>query len=129
MRNRGSTIIIEQHKVCLIKRVKNSELYYVFPGGGIEKNEAPREAAKREAFEELGIHVSIGDLLDTVTFHGTQYFFLAEIVGGTFGTGQAIEFTKKHNGLYEPVWVNIETLSNLDVRPKEMAQKIVNMYI
>ncbi|KGX90791.1 NUDIX hydrolase [Pontibacillus marinus] len=129
MRHRGSVIIIEEGKVCLIKRVKNSEVYYVFPGGGIEEGETPREAAKREAFEELGVHVSIEDLLDTVSFHGTQYFFSAEIIGGAFGTGHAIEFTKNNNGLYEPMWLNIEALCNLDVRPKEMAQKIVNMYI
>jgi len=129
MRNRGSTIIIEQNKVCLIKRVKRSEVYYVFPGGGIEGGETPRETAKREAFEELGVHVSIGELLETVSFHGTQYFFCAEIIGGSFGTGHAIEFTQNHNGLYEPIWVGIEALSSLDVRPKEMTQKILNMYI
>ncbi len=36
---------------------------WVIPGGMVENNESPREAAKREAQEEIGLDVTIGRLL------------------------------------------------------------------
>lgn len=37
MRDRASVVIIENQKVALIKRINAGAVYYVFPGGGIEK--------------------------------------------------------------------------------------------
>ena len=53
-RNRGAAIIVQEGKIALIKRIREDETYYVFPGGGIEEGETPEEATKREIFEELG---------------------------------------------------------------------------
>lgn len=61
MRDRGSLIIIENGKVALIRRIRDGSVYYVFPGGGIVKGETPKEGAKREAFEELGVEVRINN--------------------------------------------------------------------
>lgn len=88
MRDRGSVVLVENKKVGLIKRVREGITYYVFPGGGIEEGETPEIAAKREAFEELGVKVNIKECIAKVVFNGTQYFFLAEIDEGTFGTGK-----------------------------------------
>lgn len=54
MRNRGVAIIVQDGKIALIKRVRDDEVYYVFPGGGIEEGETSEEATKREIYEELG---------------------------------------------------------------------------
>ncbi|WP_264988798.1 NUDIX domain-containing protein [Lysinibacillus piscis] len=51
MRVRSTVIIIQEHKVAVIKRIRGNSLYYVFPGGGIEAGEIAEEAAKRENFE------------------------------------------------------------------------------
>ncbi len=56
-RNRGAAIIVQEGKIALIKRIREDETYYVFPGGGIEEGETPEEATKREIFEELGVHI------------------------------------------------------------------------
>ena len=95
MRNRGSSVIIENDKVALIKRVRDGQEYYVFPGGGIENGESPEQAAIRETFEELGVHISIKDSLGIVNYIGIQYFFVAEVIGGTFGTGEGEEFRNR----------------------------------
>ena len=54
IRNRGAAIIVQEGKIALIKRIREEETYYVFPGGGIEEGETPEEAMKREVYEELG---------------------------------------------------------------------------
>ena len=54
IRNRGAAIIVQKGKIALIKRIREDETYYVFPGGGIEEGETPEEATRREIFEELG---------------------------------------------------------------------------
>jgi 8-oxo-dGTP diphosphatase len=93
LRNRGSVILIENSKVVLIRRVREGQIYYVFPGGGIEKGETPELATKREAFEELGVKINVYECFDKVEYNGTQYFFLANIVEGEIGTGMGEEFT------------------------------------
>ncbi|KQL35098.1 MULTISPECIES: NUDIX domain-containing protein [Bacillaceae] len=124
MRNRGATVIIENDRVALIKRTKPHITYYVFPGGGIESGETPEEAAIRETFEELGVHVQIKRPLKVLEQNGRQYYYLADIIGGTFGAGTGEEYTQTsvQRGTYEPIWVNIEDLPTLDVRPKEIVE-------
>lgn len=128
MRNRSAVVIVQKGQVALIKRVRNEEVYYVFPGGGIESGETPEEAAKREAFEELGVHVQAGQCISKIECEVTQYFFEAGITGGVFGTGQGEELTdvNRNRGTYLPVWVDIAALTTKDVRPREVAVKITN---
>lgn len=126
MRNRGSVVLIQNHEVALIKRNWNGKIYYVFPGGGIEKGETPKQAAKREAYEELGVQVSIGDLLTILDSKGKQYYFYADIVSGEFGTGQGEEFSNTHRGTYEPLWVPIKDFPSLDIRPTKVAEMILH---
>lgn len=129
VRNRSSVVLIKKKKVGLIKRIREGYVYYVFPGGGIEEGETPEMAAKREAFEELGVEVKINECIAEVEFNGSQYFFLSEIINGTFGTGQGEEYTdeNKNRGTYLPIWVDIERLSSIDVKPKEVALKVQSL--
>lgn len=100
--------------------------YFVFPGGGIKKGETPREAAKREAFEELGVAVELQECLGICEFNGIQYFYLGHIVAGTFGTGTGEEYTdeSRNRGTYLPMWIDMDKITDLDVRPKEMVIKL-----
>ncbi|MGE8205612.1 NUDIX hydrolase [Heyndrickxia sp. NPDC080065] len=130
MRNRGSSILIENSRVCLIKRSRDGQVYYVIPGGGIDKGETPELAAKREAYEELGVKIIVKEIFGKVEYKGTQFFFLADIVEGEIGIGTGEEFTdaNRNRGTYEPMWVDIDKLSLIDVRPKEVAEKIQSIF-
>lgn len=125
-RNRGSAVLINEDKVALIKRTRDGEEYYVFPGGGIEKGESPEQATIREAFEELGLKIDIKEQLGIVEFKGEQHYFIAEMVGGIFGTGEGEEYGKDRNrGRYEPMWIPVAKLDSLDVRPMEIAKRLI----
>ncbi|MFG3611723.1 NUDIX hydrolase [Rummeliibacillus stabekisii] len=131
MRDRGSVVILENKKVLLIQRIRDNSIYYVFPGGGIEIGETPKDGAKREAFEELGVIVNVNECILEVEYDGTQYFFLSEIISGTLGTGQGEEYTNinRDRGMYLTVWMDIERLSSIDVRPQECALKVQSLQI
>jgi 8-oxo-dGTP diphosphatase len=95
MKDRGSVILISGNRVALIKRVRDGMTFYVIPGGGIKEGESPEDATIREAYEELGITIAIKERVAIIEFNGgLQYYFLGEITGGTFGTGQGKEFTQ-----------------------------------
>ena len=126
MRDRGSCILVKDKKVALIKRTRDRMVYYVFPGGGIENGETPEEATKREAFEELGVKINVKDCIQIVQYNGTQYYFMAELIEGEIGSGQGEEYTdpKRNRGIYQPIWIDIDTLHLLDIRPCEVAANI-----
>ncbi|MHA6251480.1 NUDIX hydrolase [Oceanobacillus sp. CAU 1775] len=128
MRDRGSVVIVEEHKVALIQRIKDGSVYYVFPGGGIEIGETPEEAAKREAFEELGVEVKIKECISKVNFNGIQYYFLSEIISGTLGTGQGEEYKDMDVKTHMPIWMDINKLLSLEVIPKEVAFKVQGLF-
>lgn len=103
MRDRGSCTLFRDRKIALIKRIRDGDVYYVFPGGGIEKGETPEQTTKREAFEEMGVKINVKDFFHKV--NGTQYFFIAELIEEHIGTDQEEEFTDstRNRGIYQPM--------------------------
>lgn len=61
--------IVKKDGLYLVVRLKENDIH-MFPGGGIEENEAPEAACKREVLEETGIHVAVKQ--ETVRI--TEYF-------------------------------------------------------
>jgi 8-oxo-dGTP diphosphatase len=62
--------ILERGRVLLTRRKAGTHLegYWELPGGKVQPGEDPREALRRELLEELGIEVTVGEIID-VTFH------------------------------------------------------------
>lgn len=71
-------------KVLLVKR--RDVPVWVLPGGGIDSDETPEQAAKREVFEETGFHIAI--IRQTGEYHPINNLashtsvFLSKITGG-----------------------------------------------
>jgi ADP-ribose pyrophosphatase YjhB (NUDIX family) len=53
----ASVFIISHNKVLLLKQERSN--FWLLPGGHVEDNELPHEAAIREVFEETGLHVEL----------------------------------------------------------------------
>ncbi|MED2935020.1 NUDIX domain-containing protein [Bacillus wiedmannii] len=128
IRNRGGAIIVQEGKIALIKRIREGETYYVFPGGGIEEGETAEEATKREIYEELGVHIKVEHLIAKVEYKGTECYFNAHIIDGVFGSGKAEEFKLKDRGSYIPLWLPMHELEKVNIKPYEVVGIIFNHY-
>ena len=127
MKHSGRVIILQNNTVLFIKRVKNDRTYYVFPGGKAEGGETPEMTAMREAYEELGVYVQLGNCFEKIRFReARQYYFFATIVGGELGTGQAEEFTTGE-GTYELEWLPLEELNKYPIIPMEIVGRLMNV--
>ncbi len=126
LRDSSRVILIQDGKIALIRRVKNEAEYYVVPGGGIEDGETAEQTAIREGKEELGLEVSIDRLIHIDEWHGVHHFFLVKSLSGVFGTGTGPEFYNhaEEKGIYEPVWMDLEKVHEIELRPSSILQKL-----
>lgn len=82
----GATIIvfdISKKKILLVKR--RDIPVWVLPGGRIEKDETPKQAAIREAKEETGFDIKIVRQIAEYTHkdsHKKNYLFEARVISG-----------------------------------------------
>ena len=65
-------------EVVLLKRgIEPGYGKWVFPGGYVDRGEPTRDAAERETFEEVGLHVESGDLLGVFSYSGVSVVLVA----------------------------------------------------
>ena len=81
-------VINQDGKIALFNKSKKNE--YKLPGGGLENNEDPKTAFKREIMEETGCEVEIIDELGTIEEHKSQddfkqtsYIFVSRVINDT----------------------------------------------
>ena len=100
-------LISNEKDQIIIIHVKKGN-YYKLPGGGVEANEDHKLAGQREALEETGCKVSVGDMLGTTEewrndLHQMSYCYTAKLVKDT-GVTQLTELEKgeglTHQWLY-----------------------------
>lgn len=117
-------IIFIDNNLAVMHRVKKDRDYYVFPGGGVEKEDINKEeTVKREVKEELGIEVNPKKLVYIYEKDNTtQYYYLCEMIGGSFGTGQGLEIINywERKGFYLPDLIKIDRIDQLNLEPKKL---------
>ena len=115
-----------------VKKRKDIQEYYTFPGGGLEDNETLEEGVIREIKEEFGITVKVVRKLYEIYFkklNQKEIFFLCKYVEGEFGTGDGPEFSNNpkyiDSGEYLPEIVKEEDIESLLLLPPEIKEKFV----
>lgn len=120
---RAAVLLIAEGAIALIERVRAGERYFVVPGGGIEPGETAEDAAIREAAEELGLDVRLlakaGTLEVAARGRLRQHYWFAECDSAVFGLMAGPELAEPDNS-YRRVWVPLDRLDSIDLRPHEV---------
>jgi 8-oxo-dGTP pyrophosphatase MutT (NUDIX family) len=82
-RHRAAAVVVRDGQVLLIARQRAGHHYAILPGGGIEPDETPAEAARRELREETGlVAAAMRPLASRWEGERAEHYFLAEGVTG-----------------------------------------------
>jgi 8-oxo-dGTP diphosphatase len=95
IRNSAKALIEENGKILVIRKRGQHGDYFVFPGGGQEKFETIEQALQRECREEIGVDVTVEDLIfmreyiarnhefakDHPNVHQVEFYFSCKIQG------------------------------------------------
>lgn len=93
----GRVLLVDDSRRLLLihERLEHGGTHWLTPGGGVERGEHPREAARRETLEETGIELDLPADAEAVlvtrrnwSWAGVDYdqvdhFFLARVPDGT----------------------------------------------
>lgn len=130
-RSARAVLIDDDAQLVTIKRTKPGVApYWTTPGGGIEPDDASREAAlERELLEELGAIAVVGQQLTLVTSpadggQSVQYFFAAWLVS-LDAARSGDEHTDADRGGYELERIPLDQLADYDLKPAKIKDFIV----
>lgn len=123
MQERVALLILHAGRVLLVHRIKEGREYYVLPGGGVEAGETLEEACLREAREETGLTVTLGEKLGSLVNQGrTEHFFLTAGFKGELQLGGPERERQSDANQYHPEWVDAGRLEGIHLVPPEAVQ-------
>ncbi|QGA80916.1 NUDIX domain-containing protein [Candidatus Nanohalobium constans] len=112
MKELAGNLIVEDGKILLLYR--EDEEHWEVPGGKVEEDESPTEAAVREAEEEIGVEVSLEKPFYTGEFQHNDDLFLWNGYIAEIEEGEP-EITEDNFGKLE--WFEGSELDNLELAP------------
>jgi 8-oxo-dGTP diphosphatase len=125
---RVAAIIIKDEKILLLRRIRDGNEYFVFPGGSLEEGETSEKAIVREVKEELGLDIKLDKLAFQIINRGIEEsYFLIKEFSGTPKWQEQEKFTE--NNQYYPVWIDLKDAKNLkNLFPEEARKKLVALF-
>ena len=133
-RDRAGVIVLVGGRLALIDRVRDgSPPYSSVPGGGVEVGESFEDAAVREAREELGLDVVLRSSQPAFVLRGADgdhHYFVADVLGGTFGPGGGPEWDPhRGRGTYTPVLVTPEEAARRELAPFALSEALLRSFV
>jgi ADP-ribose pyrophosphatase YjhB (NUDIX family) len=123
---RAVGIIIKDGRILLMRRVKNSEKYFVFPGGSIEEDESPEKALERELKEELNLDIKNYEKVFEIENRDVKeaYYLIMEFSGALQLGGPEKERMNEQNQYYSE-WLELMKAAELkNLFPREAVDKL-----
>lgn len=127
--------IIKQLNKFLIMRVDKTSYYHI-PGGHIEIGEDSEQAIIREIKEEIGCDVQKASLFviqenfwtrDNRKCHGIEFYYMIKPKQQLeMKNYETIENDKGEERLLEFKWVTSKELKNIDLRPTNIRDMLIN---
>lgn len=122
-------ILNKKNQVLLVKRSDIDTFlpgYWELPGGGVNENETPQEALKREIKEEVGLTVSINESLGanqyTLEEHGEKIPKTEMCFSCMSDSLEKINLSNEHS---EYKWISKEEIDSLTPVTRYMQQVII----
>ncbi|MFC3768027.1 NUDIX domain-containing protein [Paenibacillus sp. GCM10012303] len=113
MGTRSCVAIVDKGRILMVRQRYKGERLWTLPGGSIEEGETAAEAAKREALEETGLTVELGELVAerySERIKGMYYCFLAKSAAGEPALGTDPELEAGRQELEKLGWFRLEEL-------------------
>jgi ubiquinone/menaquinone biosynthesis C-methylase UbiE/ADP-ribose pyrophosphatase YjhB (NUDIX family) len=125
-RQRAGALLIHQGKLLTYHVQGEEKHYWRIPGGGIEPDETPEQAARRELQEELGLEVNLQRLFGPYwrPHDKGEWYFLAETVPEKMPAENAAGF--EHACTVQ--WLPLEKLAEFDIRPPALKWELVEHF-
>lgn len=117
-RDRAQAMVIRNKQILMVKHCISDRIFYCLPGGGIEKDETPEQAALRELEEESCV---IGKIVRKLSIQfkpddkGEVYTFLVEISEDEVPKpGTDPELSEEEQTIQDVAWMNYDDLTGID---------------
>lgn len=121
-------ILLCGQEILLVHRRRGSEAYHVLPGGGIEDDESPIEACRREVREETGLDVPhLRAVEGDDALPRSMHLFSAEVTDPHVRLGGPEASRSTPDNRYELVWVAIEVLAGISLRPDALKAQVIRI--
>ncbi|MFP4541684.1 MAG: NUDIX domain-containing protein [Opitutales bacterium] len=75
IRTAARAVVIHEGRLLAVKMRDQEGVYYILPGGGQEHGETLHETVRRECLEEVGVEVTVEQLLYVREYIGANHTF------------------------------------------------------
>lgn len=124
-------VVTNNNKMLVMKRNKFGKEYYTLIGGAVEIGEDTETALRRELMEETTMKVGQVKLVfveEAQPPYGTQFVYWCEYQGGDpvlDPTTIEAEINKSGKNTYEPMWLPIAELPNVNFVSKSLKEALI----
>jgi len=115
---RVAGLLIKDGRLLLVRHERRGETYWVTPGGHVETGETLAETLVREFREEVGLEVTVGDIVMVNDFVRSKkqvlnlYLLVKPADGRDYEPGETGD-----RGISEFAWFDGAALGGLNIRP------------
>ena len=122
----GAIVMDENDRILLVHHFEEDNFdFWVPPGGKLEGKESIFDCAKREVFEETGLHVELSEILYIQEFCEPDYHFCKFFIAGKVSKGELSIFNKDEDEgwLVDVRFFSQNELNELTVYPEILKGK------